>query len=83
MPTYHLHFKSKTTGSEIYADINVPKHIRGVNHVADYITMELAKKYVKSLKPEDREAAKMNYYDSHYYLIRDELYDLREKLRPA
>ena len=66
-------------------NIDVPKRVRGLNRIADYICNDQASKYARALTKrlswKQREVFKQNWYDSHIDVITELLLDLREKLR--
>ena len=84
--TYHIKLRTFET------DVEVPKEIRGLRNVADYICNYLAEKYAKKMlgrspnglteeeKKERLETLKQNWYDSHIDPIISFLLDLRTKL---
>jgi len=84
--TYHIKLRTFET------DVEVPKEIKGLRNVADYICNYLAEKYAKRMlgrspnglteeeKKERLETLKQNWYDSHIDPIISFLLDLRTKL---
>lgn len=84
--TYHIKLRTFET------DVEVPKEIRGLRKVADYICNYLAEKYAKKMlgrspdglteeeKQERFKTLKQNWYDSHIDPIISFLLDLRTKL---
>jgi len=79
MVRYHLKL------GDFETDIDVPKNIKGLNRIADYICSDQAKKYAKAvsgrLSFKQRKTNEINWYDSHIDPITELLIDLREKLR--
>lgn len=79
MVNYHL----KLGDFEI--NVNVPKSLKGIHKIADYICSDQAKKYAKAvsgrLSFKQRKVNEQNWYDSHIDVITELLLDLREKLR--
>jgi len=74
-------------GTEL-PEIDVPKRIKGIRSVAEYITREYARKYARGITPKKplltyltrKRANEDNWYDSHIDVITDLLEDLRIKL---
>lgn len=79
MVNYHM----KLGDFEI--DIDVPRRIKGLHRLADYICADQARKYAKAttkrLSFKQRRVNETNWYDSHIDPITELLLDLREKLR--
>jgi len=81
MPTYHIKLRKFET------DVFVPKEVRGLRDVADYITRDLADKFGKAKAltgpdiEERRAAISQNWYDAHLDVITQLLIDMRDKLR--
>ena len=79
MVNYHLKLRDFET------DIDVPRNIKGLNRIADYICSDQASKYAKAtskrLSFRQRKVNEINWYDSHIDPITELLLDLREKLR--
>jgi len=66
-------------------DIDVPRRIKGLHRIADYICTDQARKYARAtsgrLSFKQRKANETNWYDSHIDPITELILDLREKLR--
>lgn len=79
MVRYHLKLRDFET------NIDVPKKLRGLNRIADYICNDQARKYAKAVSSRlsfrQRKDNETNWYDSHIDPITELLLDLREKLR--
>lgn len=79
--------------SDFETTVDVPKRIRGINSVAEYICRDQAKRYAKAITPKrlivknpvlymkKLKGNTDNWYDSHIDAITDLLIDLRDKLR--
>jgi len=79
MVRYHLKL------GDFETDIDVPRKIKGLNRIADYICQDQAKKYARAISDplsfKARRVYEQNWYDSHIDPITELLLDLREKLR--
>jgi len=81
MPRYIMRFNP--ADRETWVRVDVPKSVKGIEPVADYIAKKMARDYARARQAKNPEATAQNWYDSHYDFIEDEITRLAGEARQA